>query len=158
MFTAASLGIDFKCEELIIKEGHLEVTPKFHIGSLEFKKCTNIEPVKCKLPMGAEVKTKPIVITSLKELGANEVEGVSAPETGNAWASITLEGATCAVAGMNTIKGKAKILLPHGQTQSIQQEVRLNTGAGELEVGSSAMTLAGIAVIEPEAKEKWSFD
>lgn len=106
----------------------------------------------------SEIKTEPIT-GELTEEGSASDTAVLQPKTGTRFASITFEGAECALAGEQLLKGKAKALLPTGQTESEAQAVNLITteASKELTLGASGVSLEGSALFRLASGKELAF-
>jgi hypothetical protein len=153
---APAVSVKIECTTLEGKKVLLKGTNTGSAESLTFGNCKNVSAPKCELE-GTTITTKPIKVASVTAVGTEEVTTKFEPETGTGFASIKLKGSTCSIAGTQAIKGKAKITGPKGQIAATEQEIVANTGAAELEIGSSEAKLKGKAKLKLKSGSTWNF-
>jgi hypothetical protein len=75
------------------------------------------------------------------------------------FAAVHFEGAECALAGVQSLTGKATALLLSGEVESKQQEIKLKTteASKELKLGSSAAELTGLTLLSLASEKEWAF-
>jgi hypothetical protein len=151
-----TVSIKVECSTFSIKNGELKGDNTISAESLTFGNCKNVSAPKCELE-GTTITTKPIKISEFTAVGTEELTAKLEPETGASFASIKLKGSTCSIAGTQAIKGKAKITAPKGQIAATEQEIVANTGAAELEIGSSEAKLKGKAKLKLKSGSTWNF-
>jgi hypothetical protein len=151
--TAAN-GINVRCEGTKI-EGSGEITsPTKASGQLTFQECKS-ENENCTLA-SPKIGTLPLLLTEITLDGTTAVKGHIEGET-KAFATFKYEGETCALKGVNAVKGKVEFLASGGQTESTFQEVLITALPGELQVGSSEAKLHFSALLSLKSGQSWSF-
>lgn len=150
----SAVGILIKCEgnELDGTNPLIEHPNQGSATSLIFTECKETTS-GCKLA-SPTISTVPIMAVVTKSSGTTDL-ATFLPKTKNAFATIKFEG-TCALSGTQPIKGKVTVSAPTGQSESIGQEIVANS-TGELEIGSSAASLKGKAVLKTVNSSKWSY-
>jgi hypothetical protein len=151
--TAAN-GLIVNCKGTSI-EGSGEITsPTKASGQLTFQECKS-ENENCTLA-SPKIGTLPLLLTEITLDGTLAVRGHIEGET-KAFATFKYEGASCALAGVNAVKGKVEFLAPEGQDERTFQEVLITALPGELQVGSSEAKLHFTTLLSLKSGQSWSF-
>jgi len=138
-----------------VLEGTGEITsPTKAGGQLTFKECESLD-ANCTLE-SSNIKTLPLLLTEITLDGTLAVRGHIEGET-KAFATFKYLGASCALAGVQGVKGKVEFLAPEGQDERTFQEVLITALPGELQVGSSEAKLHFTTLLSLESGKSWSF-
>jgi hypothetical protein len=151
--TAAN-GINVRCNGEEIKGSGEITSPTKASGQLTFEDCQS-ENENCTLE-SEDIGTLPLLLTEITLDGTLAVRGHIEGET-KAFATFKYLGASCALAGVNVVKGKVEFLAPEGQDERTYQEVLITALPGELQVGSSEAKLHFTALLSLASRESWSF-
>ncbi len=142
-------GVTVKCSGSTLNSVKPELLApnKLTVSSLVFSGCT-ASGENCTLS-GTTIGTLPLT-AELTEQTVPEDKATFAPKTGTLFATLKLQGETCAETGKLAVTGKATTLLPTGQEENTTQTIKANTTktSGELKIGSTAAELTGAAGLE----------
>jgi hypothetical protein len=131
--------------------GEIEGTNK---GSarFEFTKCTVTKPANCAVK-------EPIETRGTTELVGPSpgVEVEVKPSVGEAFSTLTLEGASCALKEPFNVTGTQSCKLPTAETEAITHEIKCETTGSNLKAGGKAATFKGGAkALGLKSGNKWS--
>ncbi|HSZ12914.1 MAG TPA: hypothetical protein VK790_02645 [Solirubrobacteraceae bacterium] len=151
--TAAN-GLNIRCNGEIL-EGSGEITsPTKSSGQVTFQKCKS-ENENCTLS-SEKIGTLPLLVTEITLEGTLAVKGRIEGET-KAFATFKYEGASCALAGVNLVRGKVEFLLAQGQDEGTSQEILITALPGELLLGSSEAKIHFTTLLSLKSGQSWSF-
>ncbi len=140
-------GVTIECKGTALNAASPQIVASSRItaASLTFGECkTTAEP--CSLG-STTILTVPLV-GEVTGLTSPEDEAVFSPQTKSTFATIKFNGETCALLGTQPITGTLGTVLPKGQEERTQQEVKASTTKGELKLGSNEAELKGSALLK----------
>lgn len=152
--SSEDVTIECKSSVLTGEEPKIEAGTKGSAKSLIFKECASTN-ANCTIG-SPTIGTAPINAEATLE-GTLGVKVTFTPKTTKVFTTIDYIGSSCALAGVKPVKGKASVKAPTGQDENTLQLIEADTGAGELEVGTSEAILKGSAQLKLAAGGLWSF-
>lgn len=132
--------------------------------SLKFETCNTTKPATgCALATKNEtIKTSAVSARAFLATTAPADRVLFSPQAGKIFTEVAFnEGNTCALAGLQPVKGAVTIGAPTGQTEELAQAI---TGLGSVEnnsleigTGNKAYLVGGSALLTLASGSKWSF-
>jgi hypothetical protein len=142
-------------------EPRIEPGNKGFAKALTFLVC-NSSKANCALEKtNQSIPTLPILATA--SLGTGEAVNVNfTPETKSTFAEINFsEANTCALAGVQPVKGKVNIKAPDGQLEAVSHVIEgqgsFENNSLEIGSGNKAYLVGGKALLKLQNSSKWSF-
>jgi hypothetical protein len=155
VITAAKLtaaGVTITCTGLEGVSPELVGPNVFTATSLTFTGCS-VTAGECKV--ATSIKT--VAVKGEATTGTSpDDKVVLKPASGTSFTTIEFEGAKCALAGEQAVKGQVTIDAPKGVTPAAKQKITVNDSTG-LKVGVNAATITGEAELALVSGEEFSF-
>lgn len=124
------------CKHLSILGTILPGTVSFSV--LSYSLCEASKPANCKVKEPIEAKVKGTLVGP-----SPGVEEEFAPESGETFAKITLEGTECAIKEPFNVTGTQTCKLPGGETEAAEHEVNCETSGSKLKAVGKTATYEG---------------
>jgi len=168
--TIGSVTSEIKCEKGKSKgtiEGGAAGTAGKSTSTMSFEKCKLLKPENCKLTSAEEKEIKTTELKGELVMTAGRVEDKLEPETGAAFAGISIEGKTssCVIAEVGkpktyNITGSQLCEVGSGnteaETEAIGHKIKCNASGSSLNIGTSPAEMTSEATVKLTSGKNWS--
>jgi hypothetical protein len=155
LFSAIGVTIECVSETVETKVAEIVAHSGGQIEHLVFAGCDIIQS-GCGLA-STKIESKPLTMEAALGSKSPEDTVLLKPKTGTVFAEYEITGENCGIAGLQQIKGKAKVTMPKGREELAEQEVVMHTGSGELTTGYGNMDVEGKFKTKLASGKAWSF-
>lgn len=147
-------SLSVTCKGIELNKATIAAKTGGQIEHLVFKECSALPPCELK---SETIESKPLKLEAALGSKSPEDTVLLKPVTGTVFAEFTLQGASCLSAGVVQLKGNPRLTMPKGREELAEQELRMSTGAGELNWSGLEVLLSGKVKIKLASGKGWSF-
>ncbi len=150
-------SFELACAKLTINAGKISEPDKFLAKSLEDSGCEVVTPTSCALA-GTTIDTLPVEgLVTLD--GALAVKSKFKPQNSEGlFATVKINGSSCAFAGKLGVTGSWEVLAPEGQDLRLAERfIALIETPGELEASGTSITISAEILGKVEDEMPWAF-